>query len=184
MQNKSSMGDTARSDSQSVICLPILKVNMQILVPTAARGIARLPVCGPVSVSTGQNYFRKLSSGVNIFLTFSLPSCYECECCMSSLKLPEGIMSVAACFTLLFCVCSVWFHQAKCREKEWVRKAKEYQQKEKAVYWANKKPNKICPGTISLPTVLLMFQHTQGWYRDCWRLKRSLLAILSLASFG
>lgn len=107
MQNKSSMGDTARSDSQSVMCLPIPKVNMQIPVPTAARGIARMPVCGPFSVSTGHNYFRKISSGVNIFLTFSLPSCCEYECSMSSLKLPEGMMSVAVLFISLFCVCSV-----------------------------------------------------------------------------
>lgn len=121
------MGDTARSDSQSVICLPILKVNMQIPVPTAARGIAKMPVCGPFSVSTGQNYFRKLSSGANIFLTFPLPCC-ECECSMSSPELPKGIMSVAV--SILF-PCSVF---AVCDatnknegRKSGVRETKKYQ---------------------------------------------------------
>jgi len=80
---------------------------MQISVPTVARGTMRMPVCGPFSVSTGQNYFKKLSLSVNTFDMFSLPYHCKCEHSMSSHKLSEGTMSVVVHISSLFCVCIV-----------------------------------------------------------------------------
>lgn len=175
MQNKSSMGDTARNDSLSVICLPILKVNMQIPLPRAARGIARMPVCGPFSVSTGQNYFGKLSPSVNIFLTFSLSSCHGCECCMSSLKLPGGIVSVAVHFSSLFCVFSEWCHQAKRREKEWHEESQGIPVKRKKFIQQIKSQIKSVQTQLVFPQYCSCSnipkddtETPEGWKEVCW----------------
>lgn len=140
------------------MCLPIMEVSMQIPVPAAAREISGMPFCGPFSVSTGQNYFRKLSLSVNIFLPFSLPYRCDCECCMSSLKLSEGTVHAAVHISSLFCVCSVWCYRAeRSGGGEGQGKPRNSSKKEEAAYSASKKSNKSCAETINLAVVLLMF---------------------------
>lgn len=78
-----------------MMCLPILEVDMPNTFPHSSQRDNRDATCGSFSVSTGENYFRKLSLMVNTFLTFPLPFHCECEDCMSSLKISEGTMNTA-----------------------------------------------------------------------------------------